>query len=48
LNTLSAPLMVDPNQLADGDHHVLSAATTPKPRAQVSVFLRAELLEKTL
>jgi 8-hydroxy-5-deazaflavin:NADPH oxidoreductase len=30
LNTVTAALMVNPGQLADGDHHLLSAATTPK------------------
>ena len=42
LNTLSAPLMVDPNQLADGDHHVFVSGNDAEAKAQVSAFLRAE------
>ncbi|MBA3471071.1 MAG: NAD(P)-binding domain-containing protein [Herpetosiphonaceae bacterium] len=42
LNTLAAPLMVDPGQLADGNHHIFVSGNDAEAKAQVSAFLQAE------
>ncbi len=42
LNTLAAPLMVNPGQLADGDHHIFVSGNDAEAKAQVSAFLKAE------
>lgn len=40
LNTLAAPLMVDPGQLADGDHHLFVSGNDTGAKAEVSNFLK--------
>jgi 8-hydroxy-5-deazaflavin:NADPH oxidoreductase len=40
LNTMTAALMVDPGQLAGGDHHVFVAGDDPEAKAQVTALLR--------
>jgi predicted dinucleotide-binding enzyme len=42
LNTLTAALMVNPGQLADGDHHIFVSGNDAEAKAQVSEFLKAE------
>jgi predicted dinucleotide-binding enzyme len=39
LNTMSAPLMVDPRQLADGDHTVFVCSDDPEAKALVTGLL---------
>jgi predicted dinucleotide-binding enzyme len=39
LNTMNALIMVDPRQLADGDHHVFVCGDDPEAKAQVTGFL---------
>jgi predicted dinucleotide-binding enzyme len=41
LNTLAAPLMVDPKKLKGGDHTVFMAGDDPGAKAQVADLLRA-------
>ncbi len=41
LNTLTAHLMVNPLELADGDHHVFVSGDDPTAKAAVSDYLRA-------
>jgi predicted dinucleotide-binding enzyme len=40
LNTVTADLMVDPGQLAGGDHHVFLSGDDPEAKAQVTALLR--------
>lgn len=39
LNTVTASLMVNPRQLADGDHHLFVSGNDPKAKAQVTHLL---------
>jgi predicted dinucleotide-binding enzyme len=39
LNTMTAALMVDPGQLAGGDHHVFVSGDDPEAKAQVAALL---------
>jgi predicted dinucleotide-binding enzyme len=41
LNTLSAHLMVDPQQLADGDHHIFVSGDDAAAKAQVTELLKS-------
>lgn len=40
LNTVSAPLMVNPRQLADGDHTLFISGNDTEAKAQVTTWLR--------
>jgi predicted dinucleotide-binding enzyme len=42
LNTVTASLMVDPQQLADGDHHLFISGNDAAAKAQVVAFLKDE------
>jgi predicted dinucleotide-binding enzyme len=39
LNTVSAPLMVDPSQVADGDHQLFLSGNDPAAKAEVAKLL---------
>ncbi len=39
LNTTSAPIMINPRQLADGDHHIFVSGNDADAKAQVSALL---------
>ena len=41
LNTLTAALMVDPRQLADGDHHIFVSGDDAAAKAQVTELLKS-------
>jgi predicted dinucleotide-binding enzyme len=41
LNTLTAALMVDPRQLADGDHHIFVSGDDAAAKAQVAELLKS-------
>jgi predicted dinucleotide-binding enzyme len=41
LNTLTAALMVDPGQLADGDHHIFVSGDDAAAKAQVADLLKS-------
>lgn len=41
LNTVTASIMVNPRQLAGGDHHIFVSGDDPEARAQVSEWLRS-------
>jgi predicted dinucleotide-binding enzyme len=41
LNTINAIVMVDPNQLADGDHHIFVSGDDADAKAQVTDFLES-------
>lgn len=41
LNTVTAALMVDPRQLADGDHHLFVSGNDADAKAQVTTLLKA-------
>ncbi|MCI0399091.1 MAG: NAD(P)-binding domain-containing protein [Chloroflexi bacterium] len=40
LNTVTASLMVDPGQLAGGDHHIFVSGNDPEAKAQVTRYLQ--------
>jgi hypothetical protein len=40
LNTVAAPLMVDPAKLADGDHHIFVCGDDADARAEASEYLK--------
>jgi predicted dinucleotide-binding enzyme len=40
LNTVTAPVMVDPRRLGDGDHHVFVAGNDPGAKERVTALLR--------
>lgn len=40
LNTMNTNLMVNPRQLADGDHHVFVSGNDPEAKAQVTTILK--------
>jgi predicted dinucleotide-binding enzyme len=40
LNTMNAYLMVDAQQLADGDHHIFVSGNDPEAKAQVTTMLQ--------
>ncbi|MFH1750281.1 MAG: NAD(P)-binding domain-containing protein [Candidatus Micrarchaeota archaeon] len=42
LNTLSAPLQVDPHLMAGGDHHIFVCGNDPEAKQEVISFLKRE------